>query len=76
MTDSHNPYASAAELKLMQGYPPPSDKRVNRSNALLTPPFNRWSYQNMRMFYPSAGNPAPDPSICAGTPPYLRRAWP
>ena len=55
MTDSPNPFASAAELKLMQGFPPPPDKRVNRSNAVMTPPFNRWSYQNMRMFYPTAG---------------------
>ncbi len=58
MTDSPNPYASAAELKLMQGFPPPPDKRVDRSNALLTPPFNRWAYQHMRMIYPSAGIPS------------------
>ena len=49
-----NPFASAAELGLMQGFPPPPDKRVTRGNALLTPPFNRWSYQHMRMIYPSA----------------------
>lgn len=47
-------YATAAELKLMEGFPPPPDKRVTRANALLTPPFNRWSYLHMRMIYPSA----------------------
>ncbi|TWT81278.1 6-aminohexanoate-dimer hydrolase [Planctomycetes bacterium CA13] len=48
-------FASAAELKLMEGFPPPADKRVDRSNALMTPPFNRWSYLNMRLLYPTAG---------------------
>lgn len=38
----------------MDGFPPPPDRRVNRSNALMTPPYNRWSYQHMRMIYPSA----------------------
>jgi CubicO group peptidase (beta-lactamase class C family) len=60
MNDSSNEYASAAELKLMEGFPPRADKRVNRSNALLTPPYNRWSYLNMRMVYPSAGIPNAD----------------
>ena len=48
-------FATASELKLMEGFPPPADKRVDRSNALMTPPFNRWSYLNMRMIYPTAG---------------------
>ncbi|HPX38621.1 MAG TPA: serine hydrolase [Mycobacterium sp.] len=52
MADS--PYATAADLGLMQGFPPPPDKRVDRSNALMTPPFNRWSYLHMREIYPSA----------------------
>ncbi|MDY6999561.1 MAG: serine hydrolase [Actinomycetota bacterium] len=51
---AEDPYATAQELGLMQGFPPPPDKRVNVSNALMTPPFNRWSYQNMRTVYPSA----------------------
>lgn len=38
----------------MEGFPPPPGRRVDRSNALMAPPFNRWSYQNMRMIYPSA----------------------
>jgi hypothetical protein len=60
MNNSAGDYASAAELKLMEGFPPPVNKRVNRSNALLTPPYNRWSYQHMRMLYPSAGIPNAD----------------
>ncbi|GHB21646.1 6-aminohexanoate-dimer hydrolase [Pseudovibrio japonicus] len=48
-------YATAEELELMQGFPPPVDKRVDRSNALFTSPYNRWSYQNMRSIYPTAG---------------------
>ena len=51
MTDR---FATAAELGLMEGFPPPPDKRVNRSNALMTPPFNRWAYQHMRTIFPSA----------------------
>lgn len=51
-------YASAKDLKLMEGFPPPPDKRVNKSNALLSAPYNRWSYLHMRMIYPSAPIPA------------------
>ncbi len=47
-------FATAAQLGLMEGFPPPPEKRVDRSNALMAPPFNRWSYQNMRTIYPSA----------------------
>jgi len=56
-------YATAEELGLMQGFPPPPDKRVTRANALLTPPFNRWSYLRMRMIYPSAPIPAADAAV-------------
>ena len=42
-------YSTAAELKLMEGFPPPPDKQVTKATALQTPPFNRWSYQHMRM---------------------------
>ena len=48
-------FATAADLGLMVGFPPPPDKRVGRSNALMTPPYNRWAYQHMRTIYPSAG---------------------
>ncbi|MGD8413078.1 MAG: serine hydrolase [Candidatus Latescibacterota bacterium] len=58
-------YATAAELGLMEGFPPPPDKRVTRANALLTPPFIRWSYLHMRMIYPSAPVAAADKSVAA-----------
>ncbi len=38
----------------MQGFPPQPDKRVDRSNALMVGPYNRWSYLHMRTIYPSA----------------------
>jgi len=55
-------YATAAELELMKGFPPPPGKQVTKQNALF-PPFNRWSYQNMQMFLPSVDvPPAKQPS--------------
>ncbi len=63
MNETTNKFADAAELKLMEGFPPPPDKRVSRSNALLTPPYNRWAYQHMRMLYPSAGIPNADQPV-------------
>jgi len=63
MKNSPDKYASAADLKLMEGFPPPPEKRVDRSNALLTPPYNRWAYQHMRMIYPSAGIPSAEQPI-------------
>lgn len=50
-----NEFATAAELGLMEGFPPTADKMVDKSNALFTAPFNRWSYLNMRTIYPNAG---------------------
>lgn len=51
------------ELQLMQGFPPPTDKQVNRSNGLWVPPYNRWAYQNMRQIWPSTPvRPAPKAS--------------
>lgn len=52
MTD--NPYATAAELRLMQGFPPPPDKRVDRTNGFMAAPYNRWAYLHMRTLFPSA----------------------
>jgi len=52
-----NAFATHAELGLMQGFPPPKELRVDRSNALFGVPYNRWSYQNMRSLYPSANIP-------------------
>jgi len=51
-------YATAEELGLMKGFPPPADKQITKKNAMLKGPYNRWSYQHMRMFYPSANVPA------------------
>jgi len=60
---SADKYATAAEMGLMQGFPPPPDKQVTRFNALQTAPYNRWSYQHMRMLYPSANVPAADKPV-------------
>lgn len=54
MSAVEDPYAGADELGLMRGFPPPPDKRVDRSNALMRPPYNRWAYQHMRTVFPSA----------------------
>ncbi len=54
---TNDPYATAPDLGLMEGFPPPVGKRVDRSNALMTPPYNRWSYLHMRTIYPSAPVP-------------------
>jgi len=59
-------YATAAELGIMQGFPPPPGKRVTKDNALQNPPYNRWAYQHMRMFFPSAGVPAADVPVRLG----------
>lgn len=56
-------YSTAKELGLMKGFPPPADKQVTKANALLKAPFNRWSYQHMRMFYPTANVPAADKPV-------------
>ena len=45
-------YSTALELELMKGFPPSVDKRVDKTNALFTPPYNRWSYLNMRTSIP------------------------
>ncbi|MFA9396377.1 MAG: serine hydrolase domain-containing protein [Halodesulfovibrio sp.] len=62
-TATQDKYATASELELMEGFPPPPDKRVTRDNAMLTAPFNRWSYLNMRMLYPSASIKAAEKAI-------------
>ncbi len=50
----NDPYATALELGIMEGFPPPPDKRVDRTNALMKPPYNRWAYLHMRSIFPSA----------------------
>lgn len=51
---SKDKYATAAQLDLMKGFPPPLEKRVDRASAIFGAPQNRWSYQHMRRLYPSA----------------------
>jgi CubicO group peptidase (beta-lactamase class C family) len=41
-----------SDLGLMQGFPPPPEQRVVRSNA-MAPPFNRWAYQHIRELQPT-----------------------
>ncbi len=40
-------------MNVMEGFPPPLDKRVSLENWDL-PPFNRWTFQNMRRVLPTA----------------------
>jgi CubicO group peptidase (beta-lactamase class C family) len=44
---------TAAELRLMEGSPPPADRLVTLENWLLAP-FNRWSLQHLGELMPSA----------------------
>jgi CubicO group peptidase (beta-lactamase class C family) len=44
---------TARELGIMQGYPPPPEKRPTLDNR-DQPPFNRWSFQNVRSLIPTA----------------------
>lgn len=60
---TENEFATHAELGLMQGFPPPAELRVDRSNALFGVPYNRWSYQNMRSLYPTANIPTADVAV-------------
>lgn len=46
------PQPGAAELGLMQGFPPPADKRVLRTN-FMEPPKNRWAFQHIRELQPT-----------------------
>ena len=39
--------ATAADLRLMEGYPAPPEKQVMREN-LMSGPYNRWGFQHMR----------------------------
>lgn len=44
--------ASARAAGIMQGFPPPRDKRPTLTNWDL-PPWNRWSFQNMHRLFPT-----------------------
>jgi CubicO group peptidase (beta-lactamase class C family) len=46
------PDAGIRELGLMQGFPPPAEKQVTRSN-FMAPPLNRWSFQHIRELQPT-----------------------
>ncbi len=46
------PPPTAAELGLMVGAPPPSDRRVTREN-FMGGPQNRWAYQHLRELFPT-----------------------
>ena len=46
-------YRTAAELRLMEGTPPPSERLVTLSNW-QDPPFNRWGFQHVRDLIPTA----------------------
>ncbi len=48
---SHRP-RTAREMRIMQGFPPPPEKRPGPENWDLAP-FNRWSFQNMRSLFPT-----------------------
>ncbi|WP_172295490.1 serine hydrolase [Pseudoruegeria sp. HB172150] len=43
---------TARQLGIMEGFPPPPEKRPTLENWDL-PPFNRWSFQNVRSLIPS-----------------------
>jgi CubicO group peptidase (beta-lactamase class C family) len=48
--------ASGADLGIMAGFPPPPDKRISLKNW-DSPPFNRWSFQNIRSILPTRAIP-------------------
>ena len=50
---SSDPYASARELGLMLGTPPPPEARVTRGNWFYAP-HNRWAFSNMTLLVPTA----------------------
>ena len=50
------PPLSAREMGIMQGFPPPPDKRANLLNW-DTGPYNRWSFQNVRAMAPTVDVP-------------------
>lgn len=50
----------------MQGFPPPPEKRPTLENWDL-PPFNRWSFQNIRGLFPTADVPRGSAPVTAFT---------
>lgn len=43
---------TASETDVMEGFPPPSDKRVTVHN-FMSPPYNRWALQHIREIQPT-----------------------
>ena len=58
---AHAEDPTAADLGLMEGFNPPEGKRVDASNWLVYL-LNRWAYQNVRRFMPTAALPS-NPAI-------------
>ncbi len=52
MKPSNDKPRSARELGIMRGFPPPPEKRPGPENWDL-PPFNRWSFMNIRSLFPT-----------------------
>ena len=52
MADNFIPPKTAAELGLMQGFPPAVDKQVTRDNFMMAP-YSRWSFQHVREIFPT-----------------------
>jgi hypothetical protein len=50
--DGFAPPKTALELGLMQGFPPPPDKRITDQNFMQAPQ-NRWSFQKIRELQPT-----------------------
>jgi len=52
LTAQAAPDPGIAELGLMQGFPPPAQQQITRSN-FMAPPLNRWSFQHIRELQPT-----------------------
>lgn len=52
MTPTRHRPKTAREIGIMQGFPPPPEKRPSPDNWDLAP-FNRWSFQNIRSLFPT-----------------------
>ncbi|MFD0857563.1 serine hydrolase domain-containing protein [Roseovarius aquimarinus] len=53
---AHGPVSTAHQMGIMEGFPPAPEAIPGPSNWDL-PPFNRWSFSNMRALFPTADVP-------------------